>query len=202
MLIPDSKDCYKCCISRNPFTDQRYLIAAVPKGILLMQWYQPKHAFMHVMLFECQVPQPVHMIEALVQEDEEYPIVCFGLKESVEGTLIFNTLNLNSQASWFTDKPEGKDLPVLCVQQLEKDTIFVGLDRCAKFVDCNGILKPSSVQASQLTFEKKSDHMVFLSNCVLSFHKHGMQGKSLVTQQVTAEVADGSKVFHLLGSYG
>jgi len=25
---------------------------------------------------------------------------------------------------------------------------------------------------------------VFLSNCVLSFHKHGMQGKSLVTQQV------------------
>ena len=29
-----------------------------------------------------------------------------------------------------------------------------------------------------------------------------MQGKSLVTQQVTAEVADGTKVFHLLGSHG
>ena len=27
-------------------------------------------------------------------------------------------------------------------------------------------------------------HLVYLSNCVLSFHKHGMQGKSLVTQQV------------------
>ena len=26
---------------------------------------------------------------------------------------------------------------------------------------------------------------VYLSNCVLSFHKHGMQGKSLLTQQVT-----------------
>ena len=36
--------------ARNPFTDQRYLIAAVPKGVLLMQWYQPKHAFMHVMV--------------------------------------------------------------------------------------------------------------------------------------------------------
>ena len=44
--------------------------------------------------------------------------------------------------------------------------------------------------------------LVYLQNCVLSFHKHGMQGKSLVTQQVTAEVADGSKVFHLLGSHG
>ena len=29
-----------------------------------------------------------------------------------------------------------------------------------------------------------------------------MQGKSLVTQQVTAEVADWTKVFHLLGSHG
>ena len=42
---------------------------------------------------------------------------------------MFDTLNLNSQASWFIDKPEGKDLPVLCVQQLEKDTIFIGMDR-------------------------------------------------------------------------
>ena len=29
-----------------------------------------------------------------------------------------------------------------------------------------------------------------------------MQGKSLVTQQVTAEVDDGTKVFHLLGHIG
>ena len=31
--------------ARNPYTDQRYLIAVVPKGILLMQWYQPMNAF-------------------------------------------------------------------------------------------------------------------------------------------------------------
>lgn len=34
--------------ARNPFSDQRYLLAAVPRGILVMQWYQPRHAFMHV----------------------------------------------------------------------------------------------------------------------------------------------------------
>jgi len=39
--------------------------------------------------------------------------------------------------------------------------------RVCKFVDRNGILKPSSVQASQLTFEKKSDHMG--KTCVLVF---------------------------------
>ena len=36
--------------ARNHFSDQRFLIAAVPKGLLLMQWYQPQHAFKHVMV--------------------------------------------------------------------------------------------------------------------------------------------------------
>ena len=63
-------------------------------------------------------------------------IICilFPFFTSPEGSLIFDTLNLNSQASWFIDKPEGKDLPVLCVQQLEKDTIFIGLDRILTLV--------------------------------------------------------------------
>ena len=36
--------------ARNHFSDQRFLIAAVPKGLLLMQWYQPQHTFKHVMV--------------------------------------------------------------------------------------------------------------------------------------------------------
>lgn len=200
--ITDSRGCLKCCIARNPFTDQRYLIAAVPKGILLLQWFQPRHAFMHVMMFECQIPQPLGLLEAFVAEDEEYPIVVFGVKESPDGTVLFETLNLNSQASWYSDQPEGRPLNILCLQQLEKDTIFVGMERAAKFVSRDGQLKPSSLQANHISFDKNSEHMVYLSNCVLSFHRHGMQGKSLATQQVTAEVADGSKVFHLLSGHG
>ena len=30
---------------------------------------------------------------------------------------------------------------------------------CAKFVDTKGILKPGAVQANQIVFEKKSEHM-------------------------------------------
>ena len=48
---------------------------------------------------------------------------------SADGTNLFETLNLNSQASWYTEQPEGKALHVLCLQQLEKDTIFIGMDR-------------------------------------------------------------------------
>ena len=64
---------------------------------------------------------------------------------SLDGRLVFNTLNLNSQASQFVDKPEGKELPVLCVQQLEKDTIFVGLDRILSlYFSYVGILIPET----------------------------------------------------------
>ena len=69
-------------IARNPFTDQRYLLAAVPRGILVMQWYQPRHAFMHVKLFECSLPDPLDVFEAFVIKDEEYPSVCIGVKET------------------------------------------------------------------------------------------------------------------------
>lgn len=47
-----------------------------------------------------------------------------------DGNIIFETLNLNTQANWYTDDPpESSAVPVLCLQQLEKDTIFLGLER-------------------------------------------------------------------------
>ena len=32
-------------------------------------------------LFDCQIPQPLNLLEAFVVEDEEYPIVVLGVKE-------------------------------------------------------------------------------------------------------------------------
>ena len=76
-----------------------------------------------------------------------------------DSTLYFETINLNTQANWQTDKPEGKDLPILSLQQLEKDTFFIGLQHKAMFVDRQGRLKHSALQASQLTFDKQSERM-------------------------------------------
>ncbi|XP_064394786.1 mitogen-activated protein kinase kinase kinase kinase 5-like [Halichondria panicea] len=200
--VPDSKGSSHCCVVRNPFTEQRYLVAAVSRGLLLMQWFQPHQIFKHVMHFECQLPQPLVSLEAFIDDKEEYPSVCYGIKILADSSIYFESINLNTASNWYTDKPDGKDLSILSLQQLEKDTFFVGLEHKAMFVDRQGKLKPSQLQASELNFDKPSERMVHLSNCVLSFHRHGMQGKSLATQQVTAEVADGTKVFHLLGSHG
>ena len=55
-------------------------------------------------------------------------LLCLLLSRK-DGNIIFDTLNLNTQANWYTDEPECKEVPVLCLQQLEKDTIFLGLER-------------------------------------------------------------------------
>ena len=44
--IQDSRGCITCCISRNPYNDQKFVVAAVPKGILVLRWYPPRHIFM------------------------------------------------------------------------------------------------------------------------------------------------------------
>ena len=43
---------------------------------------------------------------------------------------------------------------------------------CAKFVDTQGVLKPGSVQANQIVFEKKSEHMGKLSQYIIRLHLH------------------------------
>ena len=37
---------------------------------------------MHVKLFECSLPSPIEVFEAFVNEGEEYPSICLGVKET------------------------------------------------------------------------------------------------------------------------
>jgi hypothetical protein len=44
---------------------------------------------------------------------------------------------------------------------------------CAKFVDIKGFLKPGSIQANQIVFEKKSEHMgKLVHECTASLYVH------------------------------
>lgn len=42
--------------------------------------------------------------------------------------------------------------------------------------------------------------VVCLQDSVLAFHKHGMQGRSFKTDEVTQEICDKTRTFSLLGS--
>lgn len=50
------------------------------------------------------------------------------------------------------------------------------------------------------SFSSPLSFLVCLQDSVLAFWKHGMQGKSFKSDEVTQEISDETRVFRLLGS--
>nr|XP_033966721.1 mitogen-activated protein kinase kinase kinase kinase 5 isoform X1 [Pseudochaenichthys georgianus] len=201
--IPDTKSCHKCCIVRNPYTGHKYLCGALQSGIVLLQWYEPMQRFMLIKHFDFPLPSPLKVFEMLVVPEQEYPLVCVAISQGSErGQVVrFETINLNSCSSWFTEiGATHQHVDAIHVTQLERDTVLVCLDQNLKIVNLQGRLKSNKKLASELSFDFCIGSVVCLQDSVLAFWKHGMQGKSFKSNEVTQEICDPSRVFRLLGS--
>uniref|UniRef100_A0A8B9F5U7 non-specific serine/threonine protein kinase n=1 Tax=Amazona collaria TaxID=241587 RepID=A0A8B9F5U7_9PSIT len=62
------------------------------------------------------------------------------------------------------------------------------------------MLKSSRRLSSELTFDFQIESIVCLQDSVLAFWKHGMQGRSFRSNEITQEISDNTRIFRLLGS--
>ncbi|XP_067845373.1 mitogen-activated protein kinase kinase kinase kinase 3 isoform X2 [Heptranchias perlo] len=199
--IPDTKGCQKCCVVRNPYTGHKYLCGALQSSIVLLEWVEQMQKFMLIKHVDFPLPNPLKVFELLVVPEQEYPLLCVAVSKGTELNQVvrFETVNPNSTSSWFTetDMPQAN---VIHVTQLERDTIIVCMDRCLKIVNLQGRLKSSRKLSSELTFTFQIESIVCLQDSVLAFWKHGMQGRSFKSNEITQEICDNSRIFKLLGS--
>ncbi|XP_029904190.1 mitogen-activated protein kinase kinase kinase kinase 3-like [Myripristis murdjan] len=199
--IPDTKGCLKCCVVRNPYTGHKYLGGAFQCGVVLLEWVEPMQKFMLVKNVDFQPPCPLEVFELLVVPEQPYPLICLGLSRGSEPTqpVGFQTLDPNSSCPELRES-ENPQTCVIHVTQLERDAILVCLDRCIKIVNLQGKLKSSKKLSAELTFNFQIESVVCLQDSVLAFWRHGMQGRSFKSNEITQEISDSSRMFRLLGS--
>uniref|UniRef100_A0A8C1PYA4 Mitogen-activated protein kinase kinase kinase kinase 6 n=1 Tax=Cyprinus carpio TaxID=7962 RepID=A0A8C1PYA4_CYPCA len=159
--IPDTKGCRRCSVVRNPYTDSVFLCAAVPTGLVLLMWYEPLQKFMQLKHIALNLPESLPIFELLVNETEELPQVCVGVRsrpcqKDNTGQMHFDIIHLD-------DTPQS-----------QPDTV--------KVVNLQGCV--SHQKSSELAFEFPIQTLVCLQDSVLVFWKHGLKGRSLQTNEV------------------
>lgn len=163
--VSDTKGCIACCVGRNPYTGQKYLCGAIQNGIFLMQWYHRMNKFTLMKQYQLYIPPKLTTFEMITTPDQELPILCVGVRASPDFSSIkLDLINLNSTTNLYGDEdlssaviPYQDQLNVLCVKQLDKNTILLCYDRTVHLVDLNGVTKPfAKSQRLKFNFDIKS----------------------------------------------
>uniref|UniRef100_A0AAY4A2U0 non-specific serine/threonine protein kinase n=1 Tax=Denticeps clupeoides TaxID=299321 RepID=A0AAY4A2U0_9TELE len=205
--IPDTKGCRGCRVVRNPYTDSTFLCGFIPSGLFLLLWYEPLQKFMLLKFLP--------IFELLVLDQAELPGVCVGVRghttsEHTNDQLQFDIIHLDD-TPWEQPgtHPEAHSISTLIVSevvwgvkqvtQLDRDTVLIALgSECeVKVVKLQGCT--SKNVTSRMTFDFCIETLVSLEDSVLAFWKHGLRGRRLGSSEVTQEITDESRIFHVLG---
>ncbi|XP_029932385.1 mitogen-activated protein kinase kinase kinase kinase 2 isoform X2 [Myripristis murdjan] len=199
--IPDTKGCRRCSVARNPYTDSTFLCGAVPSGLVLLLWYEPLQKFMQLKHIAISLPDPLPIFELLVLVTDEFPQLCVGVRDCSNGKpsanqqLKFDIIELNGTPNSASDiGPVG----AVQVTQLDRDTVLIAIEKTVKIVNLQGL--PSKELTNEMVFDFPIATLVCLQDSVLAFWKHGLQGRSLQSSEVTQEITDETRVFRVLGT--
>ncbi|KAL7073753.1 hypothetical protein ACQ4LE_006917 [Meloidogyne hapla] len=88
---------------------------------------------------------------------------------------------------------------VVALKQLDRDTLFLAYNNQILITDLSGNQKKTDLMQTHFIFDSRLEYAIPLSDSVLGFHKHGIQGKSFFRGTITQELNDPSRDYHLVG---
>ncbi|XP_039626885.1 mitogen-activated protein kinase kinase kinase kinase 5-like [Polypterus senegalus] len=201
--IPDTKGCRACTVAQNEQRRCSFLCGALESSVVLLQWYEPMQKFMLIKHFDFPLPNPLRVFEMLIDPEQEYPVVCIGVTKECgpQHAVRFETINLNSSSSWFTELTPGFRSPdSVQVSQLDSSTLLVLIQKSVKVVDLHGTLKSQMIPTPEIFYPFAVESVVYFDDTILAFWKHGWQRRDLQFQVMLEECTDTSKTFRLVGT--
>uniref|UniRef100_A0A7E4VGJ3 Mitogen-activated protein kinase kinase kinase kinase n=1 Tax=Panagrellus redivivus TaxID=6233 RepID=A0A7E4VGJ3_PANRE len=172
--------------------------------------------------------QPFELIFKDGQNSCDYPFVCHGVYRRIDeigneaSGFDLQLVNFNdhgkvadfllssrdfdvfgaSTLSMFTSRkfdfnPKLRISPV-ALRQLEKDTLMLVYDKQVVLLTTEGNLKAPGPIRTKLEFDFDVEYAVALSDSVLAFHRHGVQGRSFADGSVTQDLNDDSKEYSVV----
>ena len=190
---------------RNASSGSRYLAAAMPSNIILMQWYEPMSKYMMLRQIDWRLPSPFTTFYMLVK-DTDLPVVCTGVRPlmgELEGVQ-FEVVDFNSSVVTVTNS-EVPSIPnayldIISISQIDSWTVLVTSDNVVRVVDPEGkVSSRSTIPVTEFHFDFIISSIVCLTDGFLAFHRHGMQGRSYASDEVTQDITDDTKVYRVLG---
>ncbi|XP_068106631.1 mitogen-activated protein kinase kinase kinase kinase 1 isoform X2 [Hyperolius riggenbachi] len=192
--VPDTKGCKSCCVAHDDTRGSWFLCVAMETSVHLLEWYQPLEKFMLMKHFDFPLPCPLRIFEMLVVPGEQYPLVCIGVCKIASSSwkIQFQTINLSSLSSWFTDhREEGSGSGPAQVAQIGCGQFLVLTDNTLNLVDhCGDPLHTSGV--TNVSFPFVADAVAISGDYVLVLRSKGFQVLRLQTAEVVIDCTDRS----------
>ncbi|XP_075042950.1 mitogen-activated protein kinase kinase kinase kinase 1 isoform X3 [Mixophyes fleayi] len=192
--VPDTKGCKTCCVVHNDTCDSWFLCVALESSVLLLEWYQPLEKFMLLKHIDFPLPSPLRIFEMLLVPREKYPLVCIGVSNgsSCHSNIQFQTINLNSVTSWFTDyEDDGSWSGPVQLTQIGCDQVLVLINNTLNLVNHRG--EPlHTTHVPKINFAFQVDSIALSGEYVFVLKSKGFQVLRLQSAEVLVECTDRS----------
>lgn len=200
LRLDNTKGVKRACAQVSPFSKEYVCCVLTYTEVQLYKWQGAKFELIKTCYTVPDYSPP--LFEMIIKSDESYPRVCVAVYKGNAKNLVLEQINMNWMNSVEFEAQPSAPLNVNTLLQIESDTILVGFNNQAMFVSREGVQKQErrGGTRSSLTYSIPVSSFVCLESGVLGFHPGGMEGRSLSTGAVEAEVRDDSKVFRLLSS--